>query len=465
MAAPAHSYHYRRPSALDLPTGLLGLETSGGTGLAGPSDNPRFFTGFLANPAVAAGGLQAVARVARTRYFQPNLVALRDPVVTCNGDRLRFESFSACCGVYARLDVLSESLDGEVHDRGTTNVDINEPLRRMLARVGGSDPLHLAVGSDELAVTTLEGSAAERKVDLPERWLRGFAEVQVITAGFEPRAELTGQEAARFLSSLPRGSRAGGAEWVVPAGRSLRRTGRPVPGAVCLAGPQRLEALAPLLPHASRLRVYGPGATAGAPELASAWELELPGMRLVVVLSPEVRRGFSGEGAVLNALTGNGVAADADLIGALLTFEPRIDVADLADRSGLPAQRVRVALVQLGTSGRVGYDLSEAACFHRELPYDSALAEKANPRLRNARGLVAAGAVRVADGVAVVNVGEYAHRVRLTADGATSCTCTWWARYRGARGTCSHILAAELARENGRKETGDRLADVTEPDR
>lgn len=88
------------------------------------------------------------------------------------------ESFSACGGVYARLDVLEPALDGEVHERGTTNVDVNGPLREALARVGGSDPLHLAVGTDELAVTTMDGAVVEKKVPLPDRWLRGFAEVR-----------------------------------------------------------------------------------------------------------------------------------------------------------------------------------------------------------------------------------------------------------------------------------------------
>ncbi len=40
--------------------------------------------------------------------------AIRDPVVTSHEDRLRFESFSGCCGVYARLDVLPGGLDGDV---------------------------------------------------------------------------------------------------------------------------------------------------------------------------------------------------------------------------------------------------------------------------------------------------------------------------------------------------------------
>src|SRR5215472_1324029 len=145
MAEIVHLYRYLRPSVLDVPHRHLGLETSGGTALARPAANPTFFTGFLASPGVAASALAAVARVARARYYEPSRSralhvewsgpAPLDPVVTCNGDRLRFESFSGCCGVYARLDVLSGALDGEMHDRGTTNVDISEPLRRMLARV------------------------------------------------------------------------------------------------------------------------------------------------------------------------------------------------------------------------------------------------------------------------------------------------------------------------------------------
>ncbi len=48
-------------------------------------------------------------------YVPPNTLAaiLRaaDPVVTSTPQGLRFESFSACCGVYARLDVAREALD------------------------------------------------------------------------------------------------------------------------------------------------------------------------------------------------------------------------------------------------------------------------------------------------------------------------------------------------------------------
>ncbi|MGW1776960.1 SWIM zinc finger family protein [Streptomyces sp. NPDC002104] len=450
MTRTAHTFAYARPSSLtSAATGQsLGLETAGGLTPAGAEAHPQFFAGFLSAPQAAARALLAVADVAAARYYRRTLRASLDPVVTGNGDRLRFESFSGCCGVYARLDVLPEGLRGADTGHGTTNVDVNNPLREALSRLTGDDPLHLRVGPDELAVTTLEGSVVEKKVPLPDRWLRGFAESQAITTGFDLRAELGAAETARFLRSLPRtttgGAAAGGPLWVVPAGRTLRPTTRPVPGAVCLPGPERLAALQRVLRQAVALRVYGPAAD-GAHPTASAWEIGLPGMRLTLTLSPEADRGFSGEGAVLEALATDEAAQDAELISVLLAWEPRIDPADLAEQSGLPVERVRAALTRLGTAGRVGYDIAEAAYFHRELPYDARRAERHNPRLVAARALLDAGAVALdRPGTSVVTSGERRYQVRESG-GALSCTCQWWADHRGRRGPCKHALATRMA--------------------
>ncbi|MDX3069864.1 SWIM zinc finger family protein, partial [Streptomyces sp. ND04-05B] len=206
MTRSLQAVAYARPSVLESVAGghRLGLETSRGATPAGVQDHPRFFAGFLTSPRVAAAGLLAVADVAAARYHQQQLRGSLDPVVTGNGDRLRFESFSGCGGVYARLDVLEPGLDGGEVGHGTTNVDVNNPLREALSRIGEDDPLHLRVGPEELAVTTLDGPVVEKKVPLPDRWLRGFAEAQVVAAGFDLRAELPAAEAVRFLRSLPR---------------------------------------------------------------------------------------------------------------------------------------------------------------------------------------------------------------------------------------------------------------------
>lgn len=434
MADALQTYSYARSSALG--DGLLGLSTSGGMTPKGLTAHPHFFSGVLTSPAPAAAGLLAVADVARARYYDARPTGIvRDPVVTCNGDRLRMESFSACCGVYSRLDLLGPALDGDVVELGTTNVDVNNPLRQALVRVGGDDPLHLAVGQDEVVATTLDGAVVEKKVPLPERWVRGFAEVQVIASGFDLRAELSADEAVRFLRGLP----ARGTLWAVPSGRSLRLTARSSPGAVCLAGPGRLATMLGLLRFAKALRVYGPPTPERGLPAASAWELELPGMRYTLTLSPEPKRGFSGEGAVLEDLSGDHAHDDAELVGVLLAFEPRLDADLLAERSGLDRGRVRAALTQLGTAGRVGYDVAEAAHFHRELPYDAGRVLAMNPRLKAAKAL-APTVVFTAPDVAEVNQ----RRVRLSPGGA-SCTCPWWADYRGTRGPCKHVLAVQMA--------------------
>ncbi|MGW7366897.1 SWIM zinc finger family protein [Streptomyces sp. NPDC054841] len=458
MTRSVQALAYSRSSALESAGGgrLLGLETAGGLTPTGAEPHPRFFSGFLTSPQAAARGLLAVADVASTRYYQRELRASLDPVVTGNGDRLRCESFSGCCGVYARLDVLQEGLDGAETGHGTTNVDVNNPLREALSRLAGDDPLHLRVGPDELAVTTLDGPVVEKKVPLPDRWLRGFAEAQVVSAGFDLRAELSADEAVRFLRSLPRssGSASRGAMWVVPAGRTLRPTTRPGPGAVCLPGPERLTALQRVLRQATGLRVYGPPVADGA-ATSSAWEVTLPGMRLTLTLSPDAARGFSGEGGVLEALATDEAAEDAELISVLLAWEPRIDPADLAEQSGLTVARVRAALVRLGTAGRVGYDLADAAYFHRELPYDADRAERHNPRLVAARALVSAGAVRIAGATATVASGDRRYQVR-DSDGVLSCTCTWWADYRGSRGPCKHALAVRMTKRGAQTAGGAR---------
>jgi len=436
MVPEVHSYTYLRPSAL---AGRdLRLQTSGGLGAVAQA-HPRFFTGFLTTPEAAAVALLGVADVARTRYFQPLNQASLDPVVTGSRDRLRFESFSGCCGVYARLDVLPAGLDGDTTGHGTTNVDVNPPLRQALTRVSGAEPLHLAVGPDDVTVSTAGGALVEKKVPLPDRWLRGFAEVQVTAARFDQRAELDAAQATAFLRRLPVADNRS-VLWAVPAGRTLRLTATPGPGAVCLAGGGRLVALRPLLRFARTLRVYGPAVTsAGA--AASTWELDTGALRLSLTLSPEPWRGFSGEGSVLAGLADGD--DDADLVGALLTWQPVVDVEELSDRAGIGTNRVRAALSRLGTAGQVGYDVAEAAYFHRVLPYDAARVYRHNPRLAAARTLAGSGAVTLDGDTAGVRGGGDVYRLRRVG-GRYTCTCAWWAKHRGERGPCKHALAVDI---------------------
>jgi hypothetical protein len=130
--------------------------------------------------------------------------------------------------------------------------------------------------------------------------------------------------------------------------------------------------------------------------------------------------------------------------------EPSIDADEVSRSTGIERTSVQTALGALGAAGRVGFDLAQNAYFHRELPYDRAALEGMHPRLLGARELVERGAVRLSDdGGGVVSSGDAEYVVRIE-DGVTRCTCAWFAKHRGERGPCKHVLAVQQARRSAR---------------
>ncbi len=408
---------------------------------------PHFFRGFVDRADLVSAGILAVAQVAASRYYEPMSAATRavlttDPVVTADGQRLRFESFSACCGVHARFDVDPEVIDGEFSAVGTTNIDVNPPLRSALARVLRGSPLRLSVGDDHIVVETLSDTIVERKVDLPARWVKGFAETQVAQSRMTRRLELDAVEARRLLGSLPPKSRE--RILIEAVGRSWRLVSDPARGHTGVVGVERLHAVRPLLPFIRSLAVYGP-AVSGPEQAASTWEFALDVGRLSLTLSPEPSRGFSGEGGLLDSLLGDDMNV-AGIIDETMTQRALWAVPDLAAEVGTDVDDVRRALDVLAASGKVGYDLHHGSFFGRVLPLGSRALTQLNPRLGSAAALLDADAVTLDESGlrAVVVSGDHHHVVNLvttSADGAR-CTCAWYAKHRGGRGPCKHVLAA-----------------------
>jgi hypothetical protein len=448
------TYRYFGPS--EIVTGKsderVRLATSGGA-----AEHPILFSGFLTRPRLAAGLLLAVSKVAATRFYTPvattnALVRAADPVVTSDGQQLRFESFSACTGVYARADLLGDAIDDGFLGAGTTNVDFNPPMRAALARVGGTTAAHLSVGLDEVSLSTLRETVTERKVDLPDRWLRGFAEVQLVQAGMVPRVEMQAIATKRFLSTLARTHRRG-LWWAVPARGTLELAQAPAPGAIRIAGLERLWLLADHARHATGLRVWTSDRD-DAP--ACAWELDLPGARLTLVLSPEVNRGFSGEGNVLRDVADEAVVRAADALRPLVRGQRAISTADLASGSGLETTVVRRSLNVLASAGCVGYELAGGHFFHRELPFEPEAMAVLHPRLRGALAL-GAGAVAIlerSEGSVLAAVrGVNATYIVRSSGGVEACTCAWYREHGTNRGPCKHVLALGIAGSGPRRES------------
>jgi hypothetical protein len=421
MNALDYTYRYQQPSVVE--PHRLSLVTS----LDHPAE--RFFEGHLLQPQRTAELLLGVTDVVRSRFHTPPAMMRRillqaDPVITCDAQGIRFEGFSACASVYVRLDLDQTALDGDMLNRGTTNVDFNTPMRAALAGVRATEPVRLSVGMRDVSVETAAGPVIERKVQLPVRWVKSFAEVALYQARMRPWSEVPGAVFRRFLRDLP--SEAKGEFWLTQG--SLRLTQRPVPGAMAVGGITRLRMLSALARHADSVCIYDGGGQ------ATAWELRAPGARFQLVLSADVWRGFSGEGQALFALASQASRHAVTRIRASLRWQGTVEDADEA------------ALARCAALGLLGYDLHARAWFHRELPFDISRIDGLNPRLAAARKLTEEVEIeeRSADRIQAWVRSKETH-YRVLAGENASCTCPWFSKHGLSRGPCKHILAVEMA--------------------
>lgn len=427
----------------------LDLALAPGLGVAGLETCPSFFRGFATHPQVMARGLVTLADITATRYFNYVPTSERDPILSAHGDRLRAECFSACNGVYACLEIFHTGLDGGEIGRGTTNVDLSPQSRAVLSAIPAQSLLHINVGADGLTASTLDSSITERPVDMPERWVRALGNAVSMHKAFAEVFRVPQSGARAFLASLPPATSTGKSGWLVAQRGSVRISARKLPGSVQVIGLHRLSALKRLLTHVQALSFHTPvnDSTVGA-----MVTVELPNARLTLGLTENEWRGHSGEGSLLVDLAKPEVREDASLVSALLSFEPIIDIHQLAREAAVIPQRIEAALAVLAASGRVGWDIHDKAYFHRELPDNPDAIDKANPRLVSARALVADNALSPLPGSPhtwIVRSKNAEYQTSLGSDPkhpevGARCTCSWYLKHTGNRGPCKHVLAATM---------------------
>ncbi|MFD1467009.1 SWIM zinc finger family protein [Hymenobacter caeli] len=442
---PDLTYAYAQPSALTATPEGAALQLAAYAEYAPGAGAACFFQGQLRDSWLTARGLTTLAKIVASR-FVPQSAALRDPIVTAGAGLLRFEAFSSCNGVYGRLDLGPAALDGEFLSSGTTNVDFNEPMVNALSRIARSEPVHLRVGQQAVTLERAAGHVTERKVALPERWVKGLTAVQGYLAEMEEKMVLTRVQAAQLVQSIPAGTARGDFFLVL---RGPRPSFAPVgsAGAVRVGGVHRLRLLDGLLPLCEGVRVF-----ATPDGQASAFVLALGGgQQFVLALSAAVNRGFSGEGnqldTLLEELPAGWLAGANHLFRGNETFNPTLFglAHDLA-----PATVARLC-ASLSAMGLLGFDLAENHYFYRRLPFKADRILKLNPRLKNARALLDA-----ADDVQLVGLGaggrtearvrgtDVWHTVVVGGADAPRCTCPWFTGNQGQRGPCKHILAVQL---------------------
>lgn len=406
-----------------------------------PMEAPCFFWGYLKNPYLLSRCLVTLSNVVQSTFHLSTieLARLRDPIVTAGNERLRFEGFSHCAGVYARVDVLPDGLDGEFIESGTTNVDFNPPMIAALSGVRSSDKLLLSVGSKELGLYKDESKVIERKVPLPTKWLKGLTSVQLYLSESEEVHVFNKIEALKLFQGIPRTQVKSDYYLIIRGGRPMFSPVKSA-DAVCVGGLHRLRLLEPLLPYIDKLKVF-PHPTMQS----TTWQLYFGAIRFNFTLSRDTWRGFSGEGAALESLIEE---VPNDMLEAMDNYSYANQVFDPTLFAMYEKMDRRVAdnlTGHLAAMGLLGFDLDINRFFYRQLPYKPERILGLNPRLKGAEKLLAEGKVKI--------ISQSAERTEARVEGSgvshtvvidnerARCTCAWYSKYQGERGLCKHVLA------------------------
>lgn len=431
---------------------------------------------------------------ARLEYFnyayeqQYEIDYLLDPVITVHPDEVFFEAFSRDESSYARLGAkldLFERVDG--FECGTTNIDFSAKLHGQLDRMRSYRKTRFDIDPSGLTVSTSSGEILkEKKIDLPESWVKGFLQVHATMAMGLTRIRMAPIDLfniCRFLrrhktKRSPRSMRfelvPGKRPKVVlePWEHEIELTGAaifegPKPQSIRTWGRDRLQVLARLIPEAQGIDVYLAGF--GLPTI---YVVDLGPLVFTLALSGWTDNDWTG-GAKFDLLTRRLTVSPSEVMRTYqVIHEVRrgTDTA-LSAATGLGVEKTRSALSYLCQVGRAMFDLGGGVYRHRDLfiePFtvkEAAAATKpavaeATPEAKKAQRIVDLGDVRiiarrpVSQGYKLSGSArsEGGPRVRpqlfVDHEGRiieASCTCAFYEKYTLTRGPCEHILALRLA--------------------
>lgn len=397
-----------------------------------------------------------------------------DPIVSVQHDATFFEGFSRDESVYAHVRLPHEALaDTAPILPGTTNIDFSVGLEREFARIRSYRPLELTVGAEAVRVQSAAGAVEERKIDLPDSWVRGLVEVQSalmlapvtlrlapsfvaeIVARLEAERETHGPRSLRFR--LTPGEPV--AVEIEPFGTVLVDRGSRYAGEraqeIRVWGRRRLRVLRDLLPDATALevRLLGSG-------MPSFWTLHVNEVELTVGLSGWTALDWAGR-ARFGALVPASSVPDQLLTraAALLKSAGRMGAPALAAAADAELPAARGALQKLCLLGKAMYDPMTGDFRWRELypAFDPGRLDTPAREERAGIALHAASAVRVeeesvAEGILtrtatvedtsprhVLLETDMDNRVRYA-----ECSCGYFRANKLRQGPCRHLVALSL---------------------
>ena len=394
-----------------------------------------------------------------------------DPIVSVQPDATFFEAFSLDESTYARVTLPHKATRGNSEPiLGTTNIDFGIGLERELARTRSYRPLQLSVGADAVSLDTGVSSTVEKKIDLPESWVRGLVEVQAalslapvelrlqaslfadVLARLESQRERQGPRALVFELSPGKSPRV----VVQPWGDVYEIGSEPYAGnesrTIKVWGRRRLRVLRDLLPLTNELTVRL--VDSGMP---SFWSIQLDGINLTLGLSGWTAQDWAGR-ARFSAFT-PAIAGDKETIekaAEILQRRHSLSVGDLAQTINRTPGEARGLLQGLCLSGSAMFDPERQLYRWRSLFPNLKFNAEQKAGLEERKGVqfFRDDSVRL-ESDTIISEGR---ELKATVDGCSpmlrrdidgrinyaQCDCTHFKYHKLRQGPCRHIVALSL---------------------
>lgn len=438
-------HDYKRPSVIESAGSQKSILFSHCTEVEEDKHVPCFFYGNIIHSFIAAKCLSTLAKTVQSHFaLTPGqIAALRDPIVSVGNQRLYFEGFSSCNSVYARVDILPRGIDGEFLASGCTNVDFNDPTIRAFNAISHSEKLILGVGQKELHITVGNSTSLEKKVSLPNRWIKGLGNVQLYLSQMEFTFRMSQIHAIKLFQGLPK-SPVKTDYFLIQQSGNFQFSPIAKGNCIRIGGIHRLRLFESLMPFIKEISFYK-----DPDEQSTALVLHFEDIQMLFIFSASTYRGFSGEGKNFENMTSE--LSDEWIIGINSLFKTNefFNSALLAIESDINMNTMDHLKASLSSIGLLGYDLEGQQHFYRRLPFKLSRLKGLNPRFQNAKRLLDKNEVIIVKNAPqkieakVKGTADVIHRVIIT-NGQPRCTCTWFTNHQMNRGLCKHILAVKM---------------------
>ena len=418
----------------------------------------------------------------------PLAYLILDPVISVHPDAVVMEVFSKDEGCYASLSFDHNFFASEGHVQyGTTNIDFSPELAQGIEQIRSFRETQLTIGQQAVGLTSQTAEALpnseviEKRINVPQSWLRGFLQVQSsaqLAADVFYLKPLDLYNALRYLRlhADVKGKRRGlrielepkqaprlvlEPHDVVINGSAEAYQGK-VAKVVRLWGRRRLQLIKRFLPYTQSIevRLLGNG-------MPSFWILRGEGMTLTVAITGFTASNWS-QALNFDLL----LPRRADSLATLKTVTSHLQsvwvapLNEIANHTGLEVVACRAALQQACQQGLVTYDAAHQVYRYRPLteqPLDMSQFQFRQPAEKLAYDLLsrpnAISALTLnlipQEGVeisATITVKEdkreYLSQLKLNEEGQVSkasCSCHQIMQHGLSQGACSHLIALRLA--------------------